>query len=131
MTSNSENWVTLFEMINASKNHIIWISSENCFNDTKIDFCVDIIWRTSAERHGYLIPYIFRLNNSLVPTNLKEYEIYELSSDFPRKMPEIFEYLKRGPAKGIHFYYVSLHLFRQMYIFYTSCVYILIAETVR
>ncbi|CAC5365943.1 unnamed protein product [Mytilus coruscus] len=100
LTPDLEIQDKLAQMITDSKYYIIWISSENDYSNSWLDWCIDIVRHTSASRHGYFLPYIFRLNNSKVPADLKQYEAYELSSDFPWKMQEILDYLKRGPTKG-------------------------------
>lgn len=92
----------LAKMTTDSEFYIIWISSENDYNNSWLDWCIDIVQYSSASRHGYFLPYIFRLNNCLVPKDLNQYETYELSSNFKCKMPEILDYLKRGPTKGIY-----------------------------
>lgn len=95
------------DLIKKSENNIIWISSENDSDQSWLDFCREVARDNSFRRHGCFLPIIFRLNNSLVPEYLEKYEIYELSSDFPCKMPEILEYLKRGPSKGNYCYSCS------------------------
>lgn len=98
-----QNWHQVHKMITDSENYIIWISTENDYNKcSMLDWCINNVRFTSALRHGYFLPYIFRLNNCLVPKDLNQYETYELSSNFQCKMPEILEYLKRGPTKGIY-----------------------------
>lgn len=100
---------TFCEMIQNSRNYIIWISSENNRdNELSIFLEIQLQW-TAIERHEYFLPYIFRLNNCQVPEYFKKYEkyeTYELSTDFPCKMAEILEYLKRSPTKGILYLYI-------------------------
>lgn len=83
-------------MIFNSENYIVWISSEND-QDTDLSLLCEEV---ALMKQVYFLPYIFRLNNCQVPANLRKYETYELSSDFPSKIPEILDYLKRAPTKG-------------------------------
>lgn len=106
----------ILDLIDKSENYIIWISSEN--DNSWLDFCIEMARENSLRRHGCFLPIVFRLNNSLVPAYLEKYEIYELSSDFPCKMPEILEYLKRGPSTGIYCYSYST-----LYVLYKCRIY--------
>ncbi|VDI82314.1 Hypothetical predicted protein [Mytilus galloprovincialis] len=89
------------DMIFNSENYIVWISSEND-QDTDLSLLCE---KVALMKQVYFLPYIFRLNNCQVPANLRKYETYELSSDFPSKIPEILDYLKRAPTKECLFEY--------------------------
>lgn len=83
-----------------SENYIIWISSENDPDTDWLLLCEKFARNTSFRRHGYYLPYIFRLYGCQVPEKFRKYETYELLPDFPSKIPEIIEYLKRVPTQG-------------------------------
>lgn len=90
----------LADLILKSENYILWISSQyNSDTDWSV-FCEELSRDTSLRRHGYFLPHIFRLYECEVPAKFRKYEIYELLPDFPSKLPQIIEYLKRVPKKG-------------------------------
>lgn len=96
-----------------SENYIIWISLDKLDESVKqsFEFYIKMAISNSLLYNGHYSTYIFRLNNSPVPDELEKYEMYELSSDMPFKMPEILKYLKRGSSKGICcLFYVSLFI---------------------
>lgn len=89
----------LADLILKSENYIFWISSQYS-SDTLSEFCEELSRDTSLRRHGYFLPHIFRLFECEVPEKIRKYEIYDLLPDFPSKIPQIIEYLKRVPTKG-------------------------------